>query len=387
LREQKWSGLRLAGDQLMTTTTTILQMIPQLPGSYDGVGDYALTLAKGLSAGYGVRTMFAVAQETKVTSIDDFPILSGLKSATHLDSSQIKFDHMILHYANYGYRKRGVPFRLLSILRELRQDGGGLLTIFHELYAPAAPPWKSAFWLRPFQIQIARSVARLSDACIVSNEVALEQLRGLVTNVRASIHPVISNFGEPALSPDQIAKRDPHRWAICGGTVLVERALRSFRSIVNRIPRHFFPRTLFVLGGNENPAVRSLLVDLAIQFDYRPRITAAEASQILSTCSFGWLDYFHRPDVQTSTVFKSTAFAAYCAHGIIPVFPHRGSPISLRGNSLLDPFFIDSNHCDLPSSVDRARVATEFYEWYQRCACSKVLVLAIAAVLKNSPAR
>jgi hypothetical protein len=190
---------------------------------------------------------------------------------------------------------------------------------------------------------------------------------------------VISNFGEPTLSPDQIAERDPHRWAICGGTALVERALRSFRRIVNRIPRHFFPRTLFVLGGNENPTVRSLLVDLAIQFDYRPRISAADASQILSTCSFAWLDYFHRPNVQPSIILKSTAFAACCAHGIIPVFPRRGSPVSLRWNSVLD-------HCDLPSSADRARVASEFYEWYQRCACSKVLVRAIAAVLKNSPA-
>src|SRR5436190_1377903 len=81
-----------------------------------------------------------------------------------------------------------------------------------------------------------------------------------------------------------------------------------------RSPDSVAPRTLFVLGGAENPAVRSLLVDLVrpgtdspwrgIESSYRPTIAAADASEILKTCSFAWFNYFHRPGVETSMILK-----------------------------------------------------------------------------------
>jgi hypothetical protein len=351
---------------------TILQIVPSLSETDNGVGDYGAIIAKKLRETRGYETLFQTGD-----SLAKSELFRG------------GCEHAILHYVNYGYQKRGVPLRLLSILRRLRRScRGNLVTIFHELYAPASPPWRSAFWLRPIQIHIARSTARLSGACIVSNEVALAQLRTLMPNVRASVHPVISNFGEPTLSPDQIAQRDPYRWVICGGTAAIEKSFRSFRETVQRIPEFLSPRELFVIGGRDNPAVRSLIVDLAnVRVDYRPGIEAAGASEILSRCSFAWLDYFHHPDVPSSVILKSGAFAAYCAHGVIPVFPHRGTPISLGGHSLPGPFFIGPNHCDLPSSADRAKVASGFYDWYQRFASSEVLVRAIAAALTDSPAR
>src|ERR1700730_7139040 len=93
----------------------VLQIVPKTPGSHDGVGDYALNLAKTLLADYGLTTVFVAGRETN--SIKD------------------GCDHVILHYVNYGYEKRGVPFHLLSILRKLRKDcGGRFITHFHEVY-------------------------------------------------------------------------------------------------------------------------------------------------------------------------------------------------------------------------------------------------------------
>ena len=80
----------------------VLQIVPKTPGGHDGVGDYALNLAKTLLADYGLTTVFVAGKET-----------SSIKDG---------YDHVILHYVNYGYQKRGVPFRLLSILRKLRKD-------------------------------------------------------------------------------------------------------------------------------------------------------------------------------------------------------------------------------------------------------------------------
>jgi len=288
---------------------------------------------------------------------------------------------MLLHYVNYGYQKRGVPFGLLSILRRMRrQHRSKLLTIFHELYA-SGPPSSSAFWLQPIQIHLTKSVARLSDECIVSSENFQHELQRLVPNAQIHLHPTPSGLEEPTLSRQQIVNRDPHRWAVVGGTMLSERSLRSFARAIQWIPPSLAPRTLFVLGGSENPATHSLLSELRIESDYRPRIAAADASEILETCSFAWFNYFHRSDVETSVILKSSAFAAACAHGVIPVLPHRGTPISIEGDRLAGPFFVEPNVREIPDEQNRAEIAQKIYDWYRRHASSECLVPDVAAAL------
>jgi hypothetical protein len=337
---------------MVDSAPKVLQIVPKIPGGHDGVGDYALSLARILSTDFGMTTSFAVASE--------------------LESSSKDHEYVILHYVNYGYQKRGVPFGLLSSLRNLRRNSHGrFVTIFHELYA-SGPMWRSAFWLQPFQRYIARSIARISDVSLFSSETMLNQLRALWPNVCAEVQPVFSNFGEPLLLSDQFSNRDPHRWVICGGTALIERSLRSFRAILNRIPEFFSPRELYVLGGSDSPAARSLFADLAnVRVDYHPQIDAGEASQILSTCSFGWLDYFHRSNVPSDIILKSSAFGAMCAHGVITVFPHRGSPIAIDGDAMPGPYFMDAQFVELSPANDREKVASQIYHWYQRNASSE----------------
>jgi hypothetical protein len=241
--------------------------------------------------------------------------------------------------------------------------------------------------LRPLQIHLAKSVARLPDECIVSNENFVRELRRLVPNARVHLHPVPSGLGEPWLSREQIANRDPHRWVIVGGTALCERSLRTLAASIREIPESITPRSLPVLGGHENPVTRSLLADLAIEWDYRPGIAAAEASEILKTCSFAWFNYFHRPDVETAVILKSSAFASACAHGVIPVFPHRGSPISVEGDRLPGPFFVSRGENHVPTADERAAIAQGIYDWYQRHVSSDLLVNGVADVLGLSDAR
>jgi hypothetical protein len=362
---------------------TILQIVPRVPGGIDGVGDYALTLAAKLRDRFGCATVFVSPDARSPSTVRGFEVLP----VDQLAAASQQADRVILHYVNYGYQKRGVPFRLLSILRKLReQHRGPLLTIFHELYA-SGPPWSSAFWLKPVQIRLAKSVARLPDECIVSNENFVRELRRLVPNAQVHLHPVPSGLEEPTLSRDQIANRDPHRWVIVGGTALSERSLRSLAGAIREIPSSITPRTLLVLGGHENPVTRSLLADLGIESDYRPGISAAEASQTLRTCSFAWFNYFHRPDVETSVVLKSSAFASLCAHGVIPVFPHHATPISLEGDRLPGPFFVSRNKKDVPGAGHRAAIAQNIYDWYQRHVSSDLLVNGVAKVLCVSGAR
>jgi hypothetical protein len=353
---------------------TILQIVPRVPGGIDGVGDYALTLAERLRDEFQCATVFATLAASAPINVRGFEVRALDRICNH------EFDQILLHYVNYGYQKRGIPFRLLSILRRIRkQRGDRLLTIFHELYA-SGPPWRSEFWLKAIQIHLTTSVARLSDECVVSSENFLRELRRLVPEARAQMYPVPSGLEEPSLSREQIADRDPHRWVIVGGTVLAERSLRSFRENLRRLPDSVSPRTVVVIGGHDNPATRSFLADLGIESAYHPEIAASDASEILRICSFAWFDYFRRHDVEFSMILKSSAYAAACAHAIIPVFPHRGSPISIEGDRLPGPFFVESNGGEVPTAAERPKIAANIYEWYQRHASSDALARGVAKV-------
>ena len=362
--------------------STLLQIVPRVPGGIDGVGDYALTIAQKLRDQFGCDTLFATF---KTSFPDNAAGLEVLPLANLLNDTRRKYDHVLLHYVNYGFQKRGVPFRLLSILRALRKrHHGKLVTIFHELYA-SGPPWTSAFWLQPLQVHLAKSVGRLSDACIASSENSRRELQRLIPNAHVELHPVPSGLGEPALSFNQIADRDPHWWTIVGGTALVERSLRWFGQVLSRIPDAIAPRKLFVLGGEDNPVTRSLLSDLAIESDYRPRIAARDASTILKTCSFALFDYFRHPDVDTAVILKSSAFGSACAHGVIPILPYCRSKVSVAGVAQPGPFFVGQKNCELPAAADRGTVAFQIYEWYQRYAHSQQLVSGITGLMKLSP--
>jgi hypothetical protein len=364
--------------------STLLQIVPRVPGGIDGVGDYALTIAKKLRDNFGCDTVFTSFKTSSTQNAGGFEVLP-LEDL--LDQSSQKFNRVLLHYVNYGFQKRGVPFRLLSILRASRRSQRGkLITIFHELYA-SGPPWTSAFWLQPVQKHLAKSVACLSDAHVVSTDSSRRELQRMVPGVRVQLHPVPSGFGEPSLSPVEISERDPHRWVICGGNALLERSLQTFRDALHEIPNSIAPRLLFVLGGTERDAVRSLIVDLGIESEYRPQIAAADGSEILKTCAFAWFNYFVRPVADMGVILKSSAFASACAHGITPVFPHPGSTITIDGDRLPGPFFVEQNHCGIPDANRRGKIAADIYDWYQRHVLSDHLVQGIADSFQLSAGR
>jgi hypothetical protein len=366
----------------VSKSRAILQIVPRAPGGRDGVGDYAQTLARCLDKFHGLKTTFvsAALSDAKKTA-EGFALFSPLRAV----AGEEQLGHpsaLVLHYVNYGYDRRGVPHWLPPVLRRLRSSGDvRLVTVFHELYASGS--WRqSAFWLSPMQKRIARSIAGMSDVSIVSSEVLHAQLVSLAPGTRSVVQPVFSNFGEPALSPAEVADRDPHRWIICGGTELIERSLRSFLSVAELFSEPFAPRELFVVGGAENSRIRRALDEQKkIQTHYHPEVDAEVASRILAACAFGWVDYVTRPDVPMPAILKSTAFAAYCAHGVIPVFPHAGSAIALRADSLPGPFFVAPSGQNLPMESERATAAQSIHAWYGRNASSLHLAETVAAAL------
>ena len=361
--------------------TTLLQIVPQSPGSFDGVGDYALGLAKALSANHGYETVFAVAKSTGTTAKPQFPIVAGLDSAL---ASDLSCDHVILHYANYGYQARGVPLRLRQFVRALREKlRGRWITTFHELYA-FGPPWGSAFWLYPLQARIAHDIIDISDVCFVSSDTIKEAIHAHDGAKQVRLAPVMSNFGEPANL--NLASRSPRRWAICGGERLIRRSLRSFVSMQRMIPKAFFPEQLEIIGGPQSGAVRAAIrlvqrTAPSISCRYYPEVTASVASDLLRACSFAWIDYFGKGKVWPGMIFKSGSFAACCAHGVMPILSHDQPPPLLNDEPFPAWYFITPRGAQFPEPAEVGAIRDKIHAWYHRHASAACAARAYAEAL------
>ncbi len=263
---------------------TIVQVVPHTPPPFEGVGTYAAALAEAL-AKLGIETRFLVPERTVQG------LLRGIGDA----------ERVLLHYAGYGYQRRGCPAWLAAGLERWK---GRLVTVFHEVWA-SGPPWRSSFWLLPLQRRIAASLARRSTALATTLPVYAGLLRPWASNV--AVMPVFSTVGEPASVPG-LGER-ARRIVVFGGAGVrgrtwgpflpdLARTIRelSAEEIVDVGPPMDIPRTV------EGVPVRGLGV-----------LPPSEVSGLLLESAAGFLAY--PPDFLP----KSTIFAAYCAHGVLPV--------------------------------------------------------------------
>lgn len=361
----------------MIADTQILQIVPRAPGGLDGVGDYALTLARSL-ASRGLQTTFVAAHKDSSTAAE-FPVMR--MSDPMISGAR----HVILHYANYGYQPRGVPLRLQKFVRHLRPEiPGRWITVFHELYA-SGPPWSSAFWLRPFQVNIARAIVDISDHCIVTSSTLAQEIRTYDSSKPVQLLPVMSNFGEPKI--DSLRDKSPGRWAICGGTALITRSLRSFPRVYEAISAEFRPVELDIIGGENDAHVRDLLKELGqmiptLSCSYHPAVGSEKASALLSGAAFAWIDYFGDGKIWPDMILKSGSFAACCAHGVVPIFSHAQTPLSLNNDALPGPFFIADGIAKFPEQESLSFTQEALHRWYHRHASAERVAEAYAAVLK-----
>jgi hypothetical protein len=360
----------------MVARDTVLQIVPHLPGSFDGVGDYALNLARALSADHGIETTFLVAAKTSATSKDGFAIISGLDA-----SDPARPENVILHYANYGYQPRGVPYALRNFAKKLgRQIRGRWVTMFHELYA-SGPPWQSAFWLRPFQVRIAHDLIEASNYCVVSNPPIEQAIHAYDPGKKIYTIPVMSNFGEPELIDFASSS---NRWVICGGTALIARSLRRLEQLLPAIPTEFVPEHLDVVGGRPDESVIAAIERLKQRFavHHYPEVNVDLASEVLRQASFGWLDYFGEGDVWPGMILKSGAFAALCAHGVIPIVSHREEAIAVDGDPLPGPFYLSPNALHFPKPDELPALCLRYHNWYQAHASSRQTARIYAEALR-----
>jgi hypothetical protein len=185
--------------------------------------------------------------------------------------------------------------------------------MFHELYA-FGPPWRSSFWLSPIQRHLVREVWKITDGAVTN--VGLYRRR--LCDWRPSamqylcLMPVFSTIGEPAALTKWSGRSA--QMVVLGRPEAAARAYGRRREALLRACRALEIRRICDIGARSG-AVPSQIENVRVSaYGHLP---AADVSAILAESRAGFLDY------PTDHLGKSTVFAAYAAHGVVPIVPWR----------------------------------------------------------------
>jgi hypothetical protein len=355
----------------------IVAIAPRVPPAVDGVGDYATTLATGLRQ-QGSNCQFIAAHG--VTGEAPFPTTGlGRLTARHLQELLTGHSTVLLHYVGYGYGRRGCPRWLINGLTrwKVATPQAHLVTMFHEVYAFSPYPWHSAFWLSPVQKHLAWRLARLSDRLVTNREHYADILHSFAPGTPITVLPVLSNVGE-VRQPKPLAERSPHL-VIFGGRGNRISVYRNCADLLERICQILSIETILDIG----PAVpfRDQIPPssrVSIPIEKLGVRSPQEISTALASCRAGLFNY------PAAYLAKSGIFAAYCAHGLLPINAQ-------MGHSELDGIFPgkhywcpDADPSPVKDWSELEAIASNAHRWYQHH-CLDIQVQHFDLALRNSP--
>lgn len=315
------------------TTETLVQIVPSLPPPVEGVGGYALALEEVLRERVGLPSRFLPARR--------LPALTAEALGVALEETGARV--VLLHYAGYGYHPRGCPSWLVQALERWVGEGRRLVTVFHEVWA-TGPPWRSSFWLSPLQRRLAGALARSSAGVITSLELYKQNLLGRAPGREVSVLPVFSTLGEPASVPPLSGRA--RRLVVFGGPGARGRAFREVGEALEAACRELDIEEVYDVG----PPLTKRPERIA-GIPVRPLgvLPAAEVSAFLRGSLAGFVAY------PAPFLAKSTIFAAYASHGLLPVSAwHRPR----REAETPPPFWSPGSQEEPQAVADRARA------WY-----------------------
>lgn len=338
----------------------IIQIVPHRRLAPDGVGDYAVQLAKRLKA-RGLETIFVAGNLTEQPATDGWPTIyvpeqtaTGLLKALKQAAAGTDPHVVLFHIVGYGYAKRGVPFWLLQGWKawQAQNRKERAIGIFHELYG-SGPVTTSSFWLSPLQKFITRSLWLTLEAAVTTTPSYVADLARWrpVAKSRIVEMPVPSNVGEPEKIPGIEARAK--RAAVFGRPGMEAPLYGQFLKQVEG--------TLAALDIEE-------LIDIGVR--YRPpppsigtipvralgHLSAERVSEEFLNCRVGLLAY------DCARLGKSTIFSGYAAHGVVPIC--FDMPTKERA-SRVPGYYLDSG-CASAAQQDLKSLQDRLVDDYQR---------------------
>lgn len=340
----------------------IAQIVPRLKPSIDGIGHYSLLLAKQLRKDHQIETKFIVGDSNwnGEPDIDGFEVKKLEKPLTNnLVDSLSDVNIALLQYIGYGFAKRGCPNWLVRGLGSWKNQNSNnkLITMFHELWA-WGPPWTSSFWCHAIQKRITARLAQLSSHCLSSREKNVEIIQSLGSGQHQHIStvPIFSTIGEPQkILP--LTERDK-RLIVFGSATRRAAVYQNSTDLLGQISKKLEIREILDIGPELN--VKPTLQGLTPITTLGQR-SETEIVSLLQTSLAGVLDY------PTALLAKSSIFAAYCAHGLIPVVTDNETSRSSTANEH-DGLKAGQHYWFEPKEVDFESgqlLAARAHDWYQ----------------------
>ena len=343
----------------MNQLTNVYSIVPRLPPAIDGVGDYALNLARQLRKDFNIQTHFIVgnSQWNGASELEGFPVTQVTNnSSKHLVKllSGDLLSPVLLHYVGYGYAKRGCPVWLVDGLQRWKSlyPQRSLVTMFHEIYASGLP-WQSSFWLSPLQKNLAIKLVILSDRIITSKQsyaaILVKLSNGKHTQIKSL--PVFSTIGEPKqILP--LSERQK-RLVIFGSVSNRMRVYQESQADLDYVCQHLNIKEIIDLGTPTGITPKSIGNVPILELGQQP---AEKISDIMADAIAGFLNY--NPDF----LAKSTIFAAYCAHGLLPISAI-GSSSVIDGITTGEHYWVPSKS-ELKDIEMMQVIANNAHSWY-----------------------
>jgi hypothetical protein len=347
----------------MSNLASVISIVPRLPPAIDGVGDYALNLARQLRKDFNIQTHFVVGN-TKwngVVEIEGFPVSQVSDRSADALLTLLSGDRtspILLHYVGYGYAQRGCPVWLVNGLQRWKSifPKRSLITMFHEISA-SGPPWTSAFWLSPVQKNLAACLAQLSDRCVTSKQLYADIITRISNGKYNQVPflPVFSNIGEPEKLPLDLSERQP-RLVIFGGVSKRARVYGNCQTTLEYVCHKLNIEEIWDVGIPTGITPSSIDKVPILEIGEQP---AKEISNILTQSLAGFSDY--NPDY----LAKSTIFAAYCAHRLLPINSKITSSI-IDGIEPGTHYWVpNTQYENLGDNFNFQAIADNAYSWYQ----------------------
>jgi hypothetical protein len=299
----------------------VVSIVPRLPPSIDGVGDYAIRLAQHLRQNFDIDTHFIVTDITSGINetVDGFSISQVAAHTPKAFSTLLSESPVIVNYANYAFQKWGCPHWLLKGLQQWQRNfpTATLACMFHEVHnnSVIGLPWKHHMWAVPFQKKIARDLSHLSDIVLTSNYQYLSKLsvnQGSDPSV-SRILPVVSTVGEPVTVA--LLKERAKSLVVFGQGRRI-RAYRNSRHLLEQVCLALDIEKIIDIGSPIDIGSSKIGNASVIEMG---NLSAQEVSDIFSRSLVGYIDYSHDP------LAKSSVFSSYCAYGLLPVSCHSTS--------------------------------------------------------------
>ena len=307
----------------------MIHIVPVLPPSLSGVGDYALNLARVLSHKWRVDCRFVVCNPAWLGSrdIDESSVvrvaartpralcdaLATLSPEAGKRTASKAPTVALLQLSAYGYEPNGCPFWLARGLRDWKSRSSPssrvLITMFHELYAMSAP-WRKAFWISAFQRKVLRDINSITDVRMTNIAVYATYLsrQGFGAIEADALLNTPSNVGELKQLPPFSTRAT--RLAVFGSSKSRQDIYRTAGESIARFVRNYGIKEIVDIG---TPLGAFRTVDLGCARRSTGILPGVEVSKELAGCVAGLLSY------PPAYLGKSSIYAAYCAHGLAPL--------------------------------------------------------------------